>query len=126
MVIFKKIIRLIKNIIKNNFLPKSKLTKDIVYLLKKNHTASPVIFDVGAYKGNWIKIYLKSFPKLRGFLFEPYRISYEYLIKRFKNKNRLSIFNIALSSEIGTLNVNINTKLMIYLNPKNIMIITQM
>ena len=45
-VIFKKI-RLIKNIIKNNFLPKSKLTKDIVYLLKKNHTASPVIFDVG-------------------------------------------------------------------------------
>ena len=110
MVIFKKIIRLIKNIVKNNFLPKSKLTKDIVYLLKKNHTASPVIFDVGAYKGNWIKIYLKSFPKLRGFLFEPYRISYEYLIKRFKNKNRLSIFNIALSSEIGTLDVNINTK----------------
>ena len=110
MVIFKKIIRLTKNIIKNNFLPKSKLTKDIVYLLKKNHTASPVIFDVGAYKGNWIKIYLKSFPKLRGFLFEPYRISYEYLIKRFKNKNRLSIFNIALSSDIGTLDVNVNTK----------------
>ena len=53
---------------------------------------------------------MKIFPKLRGFLFEPYRISYEYLIKRFKNKNRLSIFNIALSSEIGTLDVNINTK----------------
>ena len=108
--VLKKTIKLIKNIIKNNFLPKSKLTKDVVYLLKKNNITSPVIFDVGAYQGNWIKNYLKSFPKLRGFLFEPYRISYEYLIKRFKNKNRLSIFNIALSSEIGTLDVNINTK----------------
>ena len=108
--ILNKKIKLIKNFIKNNFFPKSKLTKDVVFLLKKNNIASPVIFDVGAYQGNWIKNYLKSFPKLRGFLFEPYRISYEYLIKRFKNKNRLSIFNIALSSEIGTLDVNINTK----------------
>ncbi len=108
--IIKKIIRLIKNIIKDNFLPKSKLTKDVIYLLKKNQIDSPIIFDVGAFQGNWIKNYLKSFPNLKGFLFEPYRISYEYLIKRFKNKNRLSIFNIALSSEIGTLEVNINTK----------------
>ena len=110
MEILKKIIKLIKNIIKDNFLPRSKLTKDVIYLLKKNNTAYPVIFDVGAYQGNWIKNYLKSFPKLRGFLFEPYRTSYEYLIKRFDNKKRLSIFNIALSSEIGTLDVNINTK----------------
>ncbi len=106
----KKIVRLIKNIIKDNFFPKSKLTKDIIYLLKKNHIYSPIIFDVGAFQGNWIKNYLKIFPKLIGFLFEPYKISYEYLIKRFKSKNRLSIFNIALSSEIGTLDVNINTK----------------
>ena len=108
--IIEKLVKLIKNIIKDNFLPKSKLTNDVIYLLKKNHIASPVIFDVGAFQGNWIKNYLKSFPKLKGFLFEPYRISYEYLIKRFKNKNRLSIFNIALSSEIGFLEVNINTK----------------
>ena len=106
----KKIIRLIKNIIKDNFFPKSKLTKDVIYLLKKNNIYSPIVFDVGAFKGNWIKNYLKSFPKLKGFLFEPYSISYEYLIKRFESKKRLSIFNIALSSEIGTLDVNINTK----------------
>lgn len=108
--IIKIIVKFIKNIIKDNFLPKSKLTKDVIFLLKKNHIAYPVVFDVGAYQGKWIKNYLKSFPKLRGFLIEPYRISYEYLIKRFKNKKRISIFNIALSSEIGTLDVNINTK----------------
>ena len=69
MEIIKKIIKLIKNIIKDNFLPRSKLTKDVIYLLKKNNTAYPVIFDVGAYQGNWIKNYLKSFPKSYGFLF---------------------------------------------------------
>ena len=50
------LIRNAKKFVKYNFFPNSKLTKDVINLLKINQIDSPVIFDVGAYKGNWIKI----------------------------------------------------------------------
>lgn len=103
-------IRTIKNFIKFNFYPDSKLTKDITFILKINKISKPLIFDVGAYQGNWINNYLRKFPKLKGYLFEPYEESFKLLKKRFKNNSRLKIFNVAVSSESSYLDVNVNTK----------------
>ena len=110
MINLNKIIIRIKDLIKFYFLPNSKLTKDVINLLKINQINVPVIFDVGAYQGNFIKNYLKSFPKAYGFLFEPYISSYEYLVNKYKCNERLLIYNCALSSKNGNFEVNINTK----------------
>ncbi len=99
-----------KKFVKYYFFPNSKLTKDLLYLLKKNKIKEPVIFDVGAYHGNWIGNYLKYFPNAFAYLFEPYESSYNILKKRFKNKKRVNIFKNALSSMEGSMEVNINTK----------------
>lgn len=107
---FKKVIFSIKNIIKFYLFPKSRLTKDVINLLKKNQISEPIIFDVGAYQGNWINNYLKSFPNSYGFLFEPYEPSYKFLVNKFRDKKRFYIHNLALSSQDGNLEVNINTK----------------
>ena len=99
-----------KKFVKYYFFPKSKLTKDLLYLLNKNKIKEPVIFDVGAYEGNWIINYLKYFPNAFAYLFEPYEKSYNILKKRFKKKKRVNIFKNALSSIEGYMDVNINTK----------------
>jgi len=104
------LIRNTKKFVKYYFFPNSKLTKDLLYLIKKNKVKEPVIFDVGAYHGNWISNYLKYFPNTFAYLFEPYESSYKILKKRFKKKKRVNVFNNALSSSEGFLDVNINTK----------------
>ena len=104
------LLRNAKKFVKYYFFPNSKLTKDLIYILKKNKIKEPVIFDVGAYHGNWIGNYLKYFPNAFAYLFEPYESSYNILKKRFKKKKRVNIFKNALSSTEGFMEVNINTK----------------
>ena len=110
MFFIKMFVRNAKKFVKYYFFPNSKLTKDLLYLLKKNKIKEPVIFDVGAYHGNWIGNYLKYFPNAFAYLFEPYEISYNILKKRFKKKKRVNIYKNALSSIEGCVEVNINTK----------------
>ncbi len=110
MFLIRYIINNSKKFIKDYFFPNSKLTKDLLYLLKKNKINEPIIFDIGAYHGNWISNYLKKFPNAFAYLFEPYESSYNILNKRFKKKKRVNIFKNALSSAEGYLDVNINTK----------------
>ena len=52
MFFIRMLVRNSKKFVKYYFFPNSKLTKDILYLLKKNKIKEPVIFDVGAYHGN--------------------------------------------------------------------------
>lgn len=110
MFFIRMLLRNSKKFVKHYFFPNSKLTKDLLYLLKKNKIKEPVIFDVGAYQGNWIGTYLKYFPNAFAYLFEPYESSYNILKKRFKKKKRVNIFKNALSSNEGYMEVNINTK----------------
>ena len=55
--------------------------------LKDKHSFNPkVIFDIGAYKGDWTKMCLKIFPKSKFYLFEPQDYLSNFL-NSFKNKN---------------------------------------
>ena len=55
--------------------------------LKDKHSFNPkVIFDIGAYKGDWTKMCLKIYPKSKYFLFEPQDYLSKFL-NSFQNRN---------------------------------------
>jgi len=59
------------------------------------------IIDIGAHKGDKTEIFLNFFPKDRYFLFEPFNAYYDSLINKFKKKNNIKIFNLAVSNFNG-------------------------
>ena len=66
--------------------------------LKEKHGFNPkVIFDIGAYKGNWTKMCLKIFPSSRYYLFEP-QDEMLPILERIANDN-ITIENSVLSNE---------------------------
>ena len=55
--------------------------------LKNRHNFNPkVIFDIGAYKGDWTKMCLKIYPRSKYFLFEPQDYLSKFL-NSFQNRN---------------------------------------
>lgn len=105
-----KLIGKIKSLIKDNLLPESELTKDILFLLKRLNLRNPIIFDVGAYQGFWIKKYIKYYPNAIAYLFEPSHKAYEILTCKFKNFSNINIYKLALSNKSGSQKVNLNLK----------------
>ena len=56
-------------------------------VLKNRHRFNPkVIFDIGAYKGDWTKMCLKIYPRSKYFLFEPQDYLSKFL-NSFQNRN---------------------------------------
>tara|TARA_Y100000589_G_C27152267_1_gene629431 strand:+ start:113 stop:844 length:732 start_codon:yes stop_codon:yes gene_type:complete len=100
----------LKYLIKRIFLSESNLTKDIIFLLNKINPKDPVIFDVGAYHGLWISTYIKKFEGAISYLFEPCKSSFSILNEKYKANQNINIFNIAMSNQLGSKLVNINTK----------------
>ena len=100
----------IKSLIKDNLFPESELTKDILFLLKRLNLKNPIIFDVGAYQGFWIKKYIKYYPNAIAYLFEPCLKSHEILICKFERAKNINIYKLALSNKSGSQIVNLNAK----------------
>ena len=67
-----------------------------------------VIFDVGANRGNTTLKYSQIFPNSEIHSFEPFPKSYEVFINLHKDNLNVNINKYALSSNIGTSNLNIN------------------
>tara|TARA_Y100001968_G_C19351344_1_gene714815 strand:- start:33 stop:776 length:744 start_codon:yes stop_codon:yes gene_type:complete len=86
------------------------LVKDTIFLLNNLEIQAPIIFDVGAYKGKWISRYFKSYPNLKGYLFEPSLESYINLKKIFTDKDYIKINNLALSDKKNNSKLYINKK----------------
>ena len=55
--------------------------------------------DVGAHKGKYTDLILDNFDTSRAFLIEPQRNIYNYLRNKYKNKNKINIFNFAASNK---------------------------
>lgn len=70
--------------------------------LDYNLNENSIIFDIGSYKGNWAE---KIFNKYNCyiFMFEPVKEYYEICVEKFKNNEKIKIFNYGLS------NLNCNT-----------------
>ena len=68
--------------------------------LKEKHSFKPkVIFDIGAYKGNWTKMCLKIFPSSNYYLFEPQDKMLPILNRT--SKDNITIENSLLGKEDG-------------------------
>ena len=59
-----------------------------------------VVIDVGANKGEYIKRFLRAFPKAQIYAFEPLKEEFSRLQKLFKNKN-MHLYNLALGNKIA-------------------------
>lgn len=79
-----------------------------VLLQRLVNTDSPVIFDIGAHRGESIDYFLKLFPKARIYSFEPDPDSFRELAGTRTSEN-VSCFNLAVSDKEGTASFFRNT-----------------
>ncbi len=77
-------------------------------LLMSMGISSPVIFDIGAHRGETVKQYRVRFPKSIIYCFEPFPDSLEYLSKTFRDSPDTKIIPLAVAEQSGhrTLYVN--------------------
>jgi len=75
------------------------------YLIKKTinffNKSNSCIIDIGAHKGDKTNIFLKFFPNLIFFLFEPFPKYFKILKKKFKNNKKIFIYKLSLSNKKG-------------------------
>ena len=60
-----------------------------------------IIFDVGAHQGKYTDEIIEKFPDSKLYLFEPSKKSFEYLKNKYKNLDKIKIFNYCLSDTVG-------------------------
>ena len=80
--------------------------RKIVNFLKKRNFYIDIFFDVGAHKGETVKLFEKNFEIRNFYCFEPSNTNFNYLKKevlKMKKKN-INIYNFALGNEIGNIN----------------------
>lgn len=93
-----------------------KVIKRLGKLFKKNKfqnkllfVSNPrVVFDVGSHKGNFAKSTREEYPFANIFCFEPNSENYFYIKDRFKNDNKIFIYNLALFNSDGVLDFHYN------------------
>jgi len=82
--------------------------KRIKIFFKNNTTLKkPVIFDVGAYKGDTAKLFSKIFNQAKIFCFEPNFNLFKILLKL--KSNRVNVFNYALGNKNQLKRMNSNS-----------------
>ena len=63
-----------------------------------------VIFDIGACVGLFIDDCIQKYKFQKLYAFEPLIVNYEYLVDKYKNDNRIFIYNFAISNYNGVSN----------------------
>ncbi len=71
-------------------------------------SATPLIFDIGAYVGEITMRYRETLPSAKIYSFEPCPESFEKLIVNTKSDSQISCHNLAISSHHGISNLHIN------------------
>jgi len=79
-------------------------------LLKDKISNNPIIFDVGANKGQSIEKYLKMFEKPIIHSFEPIKTEFDYMCSKFKNNKNIFLNNFALGNKIEEKEFNVTAK----------------
>ena len=68
-------------------------------LMKFNLRKNPIIFDIGGFKGQWTEIAKAYHPDATIYVFEPIKQFYEIIKERFKNDDKVKVYNYGLSSK---------------------------
>ena len=81
--------------------------KKILNYFKSKNVQYNIFFDVGAHKGETLKLFSNNFNIREFYCFEPSPINFEYLKKKnFKNKKNIKIFNFGLGDKKSVLAFN--------------------
>lgn len=80
---------------------------DIHFLLRGSE--SPVIFDVGANRGETLAHCLSRFPEAKLIAFEPFTESFHILKDKFRSRENVRIENLALGKSRGESKLNLYT-----------------
>ena len=81
--------------------------KKIVNYFKSEKIQINTFFDVGAHKGETIKMFNDNFKVKEFYCFEPSPINFNHLKKKnFKNENIVKIFNFGFGESKSILNFN--------------------
>lgn len=92
---------------KINKINKNRLLNDDPFLAVKSKIGSnPIIFDVGANQGQTILKIKSLFPDSDLHSFEPSKICFKELIKKFGDNKKLTLNNFAIGAEQGSLEFN--------------------
>ena len=84
-----------------SLIDKSNKNKITAFLKRKTSNKKLIIFDVGAHKGETLKIFINNFDIERILCFEPNKSVFNILVKRFsdlKNKG-VTLLNYGLSNK---------------------------
>ncbi len=105
----KKIIRNIINKLGYDIKKINKLFKNsnLSYLLKDKINENPIIFDVGANRGQSIEEYKKIFKNPTIHAFEPIKSEFDFMFEKFKNDKSVFLNNYALGEVAGEKDFNI-------------------
>ena len=79
-------------------------------LMKLNVTKNPTIFDVGSNEGESIDFFLNLFENSTIYSFEPEKMSYQKLLKKYGENKTINLFNLALGDKKEELKLKINIK----------------
>lgn len=68
-------------------------------VMKFSLKESPIIFDVGGYKGDWAKIAMDNYANTEIYIFEPVKKFYNEIVDRYKGNDKIRVYNFGLSSQ---------------------------
>lgn len=102
--IFLKQIAIIFFDIIDKFLHQKKISK---YFLK-NLENIDLFMDVGSHRGTYTDLILRNYEIKYIFMFEPQKKIFKYIKKKYKNDNRIRVFNNAVSNIAKTQKIYIN------------------
>jgi len=78
------------------------------HFMQRSGFASPVVFDVGAHKGETAARYRRLFPDARIWCFEAFPESAEALRRRFVDDEDIHVIAAAVSDEAGSRTLHVN------------------
>jgi len=65
--------------------------------MKFNLPENPILFDVGGFKGDWVKIAKETYVNPIVYVFEPVKSFYDRIVDRYKGDQHVKVFNFGLS-----------------------------
>lgn len=75
--------------------------KKIKNFIKLKKYSIQTILDIGSYEGDFAQLFVNDKSIKNIYCFEPQIDKYNYLIKKFKNKKKVKVFNLAVSNKPG-------------------------
>jgi len=82
------------------------LNKTIDLQYDYNLNENSMVFDVGAFDGNWGHTINKKYGS-NIYMFEPVKEFYDNIVKKFKNNEKIKVFNIGFAGEDRICEINL-------------------